>query len=82
MALKRSDLLISDCKNIYLINATFRDNGYIRAGALLCVETRQPVATFTLPEESFRLLIPEQCLDPTSITKTFNLDLPILDQNG
>jgi hypothetical protein len=80
--MKRTDLLISDDNRYYLVNVVFRDNGYVRAGALICVETAQPVATFTLSDQRLRLLIPNECLDATSITKTFNLDLPLLDQNG
>jgi len=77
--MKRRDYLISDDEKYYLVNVVFRDNGYVRAGALICVETTQPVATFTLPDQKLRLLVPVQCLDSTSITKTFNLDLPVLD---
>jgi len=75
------DLLISDCESFYLINTKLRDNGYVHAGALICVNTTQAIATFTLTDQKFRLLFPKSCLDAGQITKTFNLDLPVLDRD-
>ena len=77
----KAELLISDCKTFFLVNAKEREKGYIRAGALLCVNSTQPIATFTLSDQRIRLLIPKSCLDSGQITKTFNLDLPILDRD-
>jgi hypothetical protein len=77
----KKELLISDDKAFYVVNATFRKNGYVRAGALICVNTAQQVATFTLSDRKLRLGLPAECLDRTLITKTFNIDLPILDDN-
>jgi hypothetical protein len=75
------DLLVSDCNSVYLINAKLRDDGYVRSGALICVNTTQSIATFTLADQKFRLLVPNDCLDAGQITKTFNLDLPVLDRD-
>lgn len=77
----RHDLLISDCESFYLINSKMRDNGHLRAGVLLCVNTAHPIATFTLTDQKFSLLVPKDCLDPGQITKTFNLDLPVLSKD-
>lgn len=77
----RWDLLVSDCNSVYLINARFRDNGYVHSGALICVNTTHSIATFTLTDQKFRLLVPNDCLDAGQITKTFNLDLPVLDRD-
>jgi len=77
----KRDLLVSDCDSYYLIHASLRADGYVRAGVLICVNSTQVVATFTLADQKFRLLIPESCLDAGQITKTFNLDLPVLDRD-
>lgn len=77
----RWDLLVSDCNSFYLINARLRDEGYVHSGALICVNTTQSVATFTLTDQKFRLLVPNDCLDTGQITKTFNLDLSVLDHD-
>lgn len=77
----KRDLLISDCECYYIIDARLRDNGYLRAGILICVNTTQTVATFTLTDQKFRLLIPPSCLEAGQITKTFNLDLSVLDHD-
>ncbi len=77
----RWDLLTSDCNSVFLVNARIRDGGYIHAGVLICVNTTQTVATFTLEDQKFRLLVPNSCLDAGQITKTFNLDLPVLDRD-
>lgn len=77
----KRDLLISDCECFYLINVSWRDKGFLRAGVLICVNTTQALATFTLEDQKFRLLVPKSCLDAGQITKTFNLDLPVLDRD-
>lgn len=77
----KRDLLISDCNLFYLINAKLRENGHVYAGVLICVNSTQPIATFTLTDQRLRLLIPKSCLDAGQITKTFNLDLPVLDHD-
>lgn len=77
----KRDFLVSDCECFYLINARLRENGHLHAGALICVNTTQSVATFTLTDQKFRLLVPKSCLDAGQITKTFNLDLPVLDRD-
>lgn len=77
----RYELLVSDCESFYLINSRFNGTEHIRAGILLCVNSTQPIATFTLADQKFRLLIPDECLDSSQITKTFNLDLPVLKRD-
>lgn len=77
----RFDLLESDCKHFLLINARSNGSLYLRAGILLCVNAKEPVATFTLSDRVFQLLIPSECLDFSQVTKTYNLDIAILSQN-
>lgn len=77
----RHDLLVSDCETYYLINAKLKGSDYVRAGILLCVNSTNPIATFTLADQKFRLLIPEECLDSSQITKTLNLDLHVLKRD-
>lgn len=77
----RADLLVSDCECFFLINAKMRQSGHVYAGVLICVNTTQPIATFTLADQRLRLLVPKDCLDAGQITKTFNLDLPVLNHD-
>lgn len=77
----RWDLLISDCEQVFVINGKEHGAGHLRAGVLVCVNTTQSVVRFTLEAEVLQLLIPKGCLDAGQITKTFNLDLPILQRH-
>lgn len=77
----RAELLTSECKAVYVINAKLRKDGYLRAGILLCVNSTQQIATFTIADLNIKVLIPEDCLDGGQITKTVNLDLPLLNQD-
>jgi len=78
----RWDLLVSECNSVFLINARRLDARHIRVGALLCANTTQAVARFNLDDQCLQLLIPQGCLDAGQITKTFNLDVPILQSDG
>lgn len=75
----KRELMVSVDEKIYIINATWRKNGHVRAGALLCDMAKDREATFLLDGWELRLLVPVECIDRTTTTKTFNIDLPILN---
>lgn len=75
------DILKSDDDSVVLIDARIRKSGYVRAGIVVCANSTQGVARFTLSDLKLSLLIPEECRGSGEITKALNLDLQILQHD-
>lgn len=75
------DILKSDDETVILIDARIRKSGHVRAGIVVCANSTQGVARFTLSDLKLSLLIPQECRSPGEITKALNLDLEILQHN-